>query len=45
LPPGFILRKKETEEERREREAREKANEITIEDFLEREVSQSTVQP
>lgn len=39
LPPGFVLKKKETEEERREREAREKANEITIEEFLEKEVS------
>ncbi|KAI8894420.1 hypothetical protein BC833DRAFT_605007 [Globomyces pollinis-pini] len=37
LPPGFVLKKKETEEERREREEREKANEITIEDFLEKE--------
>jgi ssDNA-binding Zn-finger/Zn-ribbon topoisomerase 1 len=38
LPVGFVLKKKETEEERKEREAREKANEITIEEFLEREV-------
>ena len=38
LPPGFILKKKETEEERRDREAREKSNQITIEDFLEKEV-------
>ncbi|KAJ3356789.1 hypothetical protein HDU91_005503, partial [Kappamyces sp. JEL0680] len=37
LPPGFVLKKKETEEERKEREAREKANQITIEDFLEKE--------
>lgn len=38
LPPGFVLKKKESEEERREREAREKSNQITIEDFLEKEV-------
>ncbi|KAL3894735.1 MAG: hypothetical protein SGCHY_005105 [Lobulomycetales sp.] len=37
LPPGFVLRPRETPEERMEREEREKANEITIEDFLERE--------
>jgi hypothetical protein len=39
LPPGFVLKKKETAEERREREEREKENAITIEDFLETEVS------
>ena len=38
LPPGFVLKKKETTEERLERERREKENEITIEDFLEKEV-------
>ena len=38
LPPGFVLKKKETEEERREREENEKENQITIEDFLETEV-------
>jgi hypothetical protein len=38
LPPGFVLKKKETAEERREREEREKENAITIEDFLETEV-------
>ena len=38
LPPGFILKKKETEEERRAREDYEKENAITIEDFLEKEV-------
>ncbi|KAJ3041078.1 hypothetical protein HDV00_009978 [Rhizophlyctis rosea] len=37
LPPGFVLKKKETEEERREREERERENQITIEDFLETE--------
>lgn len=37
LPPGFVLKKKETDEERREREEREKENELTIEDFLETE--------
>ena len=31
------MKKKETEEEKREREALEKENEITIEDFLEKE--------
>jgi hypothetical protein len=43
LPPGFILKKRETEEERREREAREKANQITIEDFLEKEVGKRLI--
>ena len=38
LPPGYVLKKKETEEERREREEMEKENQITIEDFLETEV-------
>ena len=38
LPPGYILKKKETEEERRAREESEKENAITIEDFLETEV-------
>jgi hypothetical protein len=38
LPPGYVLKKKETEEERREREEREKENQITIEEFLETEV-------
>ncbi|KAJ3295355.1 hypothetical protein HK104_002772 [Borealophlyctis nickersoniae] len=37
LPPGFVLKKKETEEERKERELRERENEISIEDFLETE--------
>ncbi|KAH6575922.1 hypothetical protein BASA61_004806 [Batrachochytrium salamandrivorans] len=37
LPPGFVLKKKETEDERREREDTEKENQITIEDFLETE--------
>lgn len=37
LPPGFVLKKKETEEERREREAKEKSNQITLEDFLEKQ--------
>ncbi|KAJ3310474.1 hypothetical protein HDV04_004973 [Boothiomyces sp. JEL0838] len=37
LPPGFVLKKKETEQERREREEYEKKNEITIEEFLEKE--------
>ena len=37
LPPGFILKKKETDVEKREREEREKENAITIEDFLETE--------
>lgn len=35
LPPGFVLKKKETPEERAEREARERANAISFEDFLE----------
>ena len=39
LPPGFILKKRETEEERKAREQYEKDNAITIEDFLETEVS------
>jgi hypothetical protein len=38
LPPGYVLKKKETDEERREREEMEKENQITIEDFLETEV-------
>ena len=38
LPPGYVLKKKETEAERREREENEKENAITIEDFLETEV-------
>lgn len=38
LPPGYVLKKKETEEERRAREEMEKENAITIEDFLETEV-------
>ncbi len=38
LPPGYVLKKKETEAERREREEHEKENAITIEDFLETEV-------
>ncbi|KAI8618844.1 hypothetical protein BC830DRAFT_1061015 [Chytriomyces sp. MP71] len=37
LPPGYVLKKKETEAERREREANEKENAITIEDFLDTE--------
>ncbi|KAJ3087367.1 hypothetical protein HK100_008385 [Physocladia obscura] len=37
LPPGYVLKKKETEAERREREANEKENAITIEDFLDKE--------
>ncbi|KAJ3076187.1 hypothetical protein HDU98_005071 [Podochytrium sp. JEL0797] len=37
LPPGYILKKKETEAERREREKDEKENAITIEDFLDTE--------
>ncbi|KAI9008526.1 hypothetical protein DFJ74DRAFT_687765 [Hyaloraphidium curvatum] len=37
LPPGFVLKKKETPEERREREERERENQITIEEFLETE--------
>ena len=38
LPPGYVLKKKETPEEKLAREQREKENEITIEDFLETEV-------
>jgi hypothetical protein len=38
LPPGYILKKKETEAERREREQREKENAITFEEFLDIEV-------
>lgn len=38
LPPGYILKKKETGEERMKREEDEKENQITIEDFLETEV-------
>jgi hypothetical protein len=37
LPPGYVLKKKETEEERREREQAETENAITIEEFLETE--------
>lgn len=37
LPPGFVLKKKETEEEKRAREEREKENQISIEEFLETE--------
>ncbi|KAJ1567758.1 hypothetical protein HK096_008775 [Nowakowskiella sp. JEL0078] len=37
LPPGYILKKKETEEERRAREESEKENEITLEQFIEEE--------
>ncbi|KAJ3084908.1 hypothetical protein HDU99_000035 [Rhizoclosmatium hyalinum] len=37
LPPGYALKKKETEAERREREKVEKENAITIEDFLDTE--------
>lgn len=37
LPPGFVLKKKETAEERAEREAYEKEHALTIEDFLETE--------
>ncbi|ORX47357.1 hypothetical protein BCR36DRAFT_584866 [Piromyces finnis] len=36
LPPGYVLKKKETEEEKRAREAA-KENEITLEEFLETE--------
>ncbi|KAI8903301.1 hypothetical protein EDD86DRAFT_215066 [Gorgonomyces haynaldii] len=35
LPPGFVLKKKETEEEKRARLEEEKENALTIEDFLE----------
>jgi hypothetical protein len=37
LPPGFVLKKKETEDERKERMEDEKENTLTIEDFLETE--------
>jgi len=37
LPPGYVLKKKETEEERRAREEAEKENQITLEEFLETE--------
>jgi hypothetical protein len=37
LPPGYVLKKKETGEERLKREEKEKENAITIEDFLETE--------
>ncbi|KAJ3340175.1 hypothetical protein HDU93_007264 [Gonapodya sp. JEL0774] len=37
LPPGFVLKKKETVEERMEREERERENEISLEEFLETE--------
>ncbi|KAJ3198840.1 hypothetical protein HDU67_003360, partial [Dinochytrium kinnereticum] len=37
LPPGYVLKKKETEAERKEREANEKDNQITFEDFLDTE--------
>ncbi|KAI8839946.1 hypothetical protein BC829DRAFT_403525 [Chytridium lagenaria] len=37
LPAGYVLKKKETEQERRDREANEKENEITFEDFLDTE--------
>ncbi|KAJ3218215.1 hypothetical protein HK099_005158 [Clydaea vesicula] len=37
LPPGYVLKKKETPEEKAAREEKEKENEITIEDFLETE--------
>ncbi|KAI8811303.1 hypothetical protein BJ742DRAFT_797164 [Cladochytrium replicatum] len=37
LPPGYILKKKETEEERRAREEAEKENEISLEQFLDEE--------
>ncbi|KAI8820960.1 uncharacterized protein EV422DRAFT_47391 [Fimicolochytrium jonesii] len=37
LPPGFVLKKKETTEERLAREEMEKENQISIEDFLETE--------
>lgn len=38
LPPGFILKKKETDEEKKARLESEKENALTIEDFLETEV-------
>ncbi|KAJ3329987.1 hypothetical protein HDU76_006715 [Blyttiomyces sp. JEL0837] len=37
LPPGYVLKKRETEAERREREAEEKENAITFEEFLDEE--------
>lgn len=37
LPPGYVLRPRESPEERMEREEREKATEISIEEFLEKE--------
>ncbi|KND04459.1 uncharacterized protein SPPG_00188 [Spizellomyces punctatus DAOM BR117] len=37
LPPGFVLKKKETPEERAAREEAERENQISIEDFLETE--------
>ena len=37
LPPGFVLKKKESDQERRDREEEEKQNQITLEDFLETE--------
>jgi DRG Family Regulatory Proteins, Tma46 len=37
LPPGFVLKKKETEEERKARIEEEKESTLTIEDFLETE--------
>ncbi|TPX42296.1 hypothetical protein SeLEV6574_g05680 [Synchytrium endobioticum] len=37
LPPGYVLKKKETPEERAEREEMEKENQITLEEFLETE--------
>ncbi len=40
-----MLKKKETDEERRAREELEKENAITIEDFLETEVSISAYPP
>ena len=44
LPPGFVLKKRETEEERKKRMQHEKDNEITLEDFLETEVGKWTSQ-
>ncbi|RKO97117.1 hypothetical protein CXG81DRAFT_6502, partial [Caulochytrium protostelioides] len=37
LPPGYVLKKRESEAERREREANERENALTLEDFLETE--------
>ncbi|KAI9350496.1 hypothetical protein DFJ73DRAFT_776728 [Zopfochytrium polystomum] len=37
LPPGYVLKKRESEAERREREAEEKENAITFEEFLDEE--------